>query len=185
MNATRLIVGFTGRIGSGKTFAAQELNKYGFTRMRFAGPLKKMMAALGLTPEEIDGSLKELPCELLCGSAPRWAMQSIGTQWGRDLIGEDIWVNAWKRAVSNMQPGANVVVDDVRFANEADAIRSMGGVVVRINTPDDNRAPHELHESERLEFEYDQVITNDFTPTFKNHIRALASGLAYKPPEPE
>jgi hypothetical protein len=176
---TRLIVGFAGRIGAGKTTAAQELNKYGFTRVRFAGAFKKMMAALGLTPEEIDGNLKELPCELLCGSSPRWAMQSIGHQWGRELIGPEIWVNAWKRSVNKMPAGAHVVADDVRYANEAGAIHSMGGVVIRIDhILTNNKSAHELHESERLEFDVDDTIVNDFTPGFKDHIRTLAAGLA-------
>ena len=44
-------------------------------RVSFAGPLKAMMAALGLSSEQIDGSLKETPCDLLCGKTPRQAMQ--------------------------------------------------------------------------------------------------------------
>src|SRR5262245_6513313 len=95
----RRIIGLTGKLKSGKTEAALHLCKKGFTRVRFAGPLKNMMTCLQLTDAEIEGMLKEQPCDLLCGKTPRYAMQTIGTEWGRALIGEDLWVNAWKRLV--------------------------------------------------------------------------------------
>jgi hypothetical protein len=66
------------------------VNHRGFARVRFAGPLKAMMAALGCTNAEIDGDRKEVPCDLLGGKSPRWAMQTLGTEWGRKLIGDDL-----------------------------------------------------------------------------------------------
>lgn len=148
----RAIIGFTGRIGHGKTTAAKYLeNRWGFQRVRFAGALKEMMKCIGLTPEEIDGERKEYACDLLCGKTPRWAMQSIGTEWGRQLIGQDLWIRVWQRAVQRIQPGHLIVVDDVRYENEAAAVRQLGGVVIRVARPIQEGTP--LHSSEQLDFQ--------------------------------
>lgn len=153
-----MIIGFTGRAGCGKSTAALHLvQRHGFIRVRFAGPLKAMLLALGLTPEHVDGSLKEQPCELLCGKSPRQAMQTLGTEWGREIMGGDFWVSAWQQAAQNAGP--LVVVDDVRFANEADAIRAMGGVVIKIERPETVAVCP--HASESGEARADFLIRND------------------------
>jgi hypothetical protein len=158
----RLIVGFTGRIGAGKSEAAARLHRKGFTRTRFAGPLKDMMRVLGMTDDEIEGSRKELPCDLIGGKTPRYAMQTIGTEWGRDLMSENIWVDAWKRKVSVLT--SSVTVEDVRFLNEAVAVRQVGGILVRIERPDmPSIASTSLHVSEEMDFVPDLIIHNDGT----------------------
>jgi hypothetical protein len=111
------------------------VNHRGFQRVRFAGPLKAMMAALGLSPAEIDGALKETPCELLCGKTPRQAMQWLGTEFGRNMLGDDLWIRAWNGALAKVPAGVPVVVDDCRFPNEAEAVLSSGGILVRIERP--------------------------------------------------
>jgi hypothetical protein len=134
--STRTVIAFTGLAGSGKSTAAAHLVKhFGFTRVRFAGPLKDMMRALGLTEAEIEGSLKETPCDLLGGKTPRYAMQTIGTEWGRDIITPDIWIRAWQAAVDRLPVGASVVVEDCRFPNEGDAVSAAGGIIVRVERP--------------------------------------------------
>jgi hypothetical protein len=154
-----MIIGFCGLIGAGKTTAAKHLiDEHAFTRVRFAGPLKDMMRVLGLSPDHIDGALKELPCELLGGKTPRWAQQSLGTEWGRDLIHPDLWINAWKqRAIKHLR----VVADDVRFLNEAAAIRSLGGITVRITRPG---TIQQDHPSERQDFPVQYSIDNEGSP---------------------
>lgn len=128
------VVAFTGLAGSGKSTAAQFLvDKLGYTRVRFAGPLKDMMRALGLSERQIEGDLKETPCEWLNGRTPRYAMQHLGTSWGRDLIGPDFWLELWHRHTSIvLHAGGRVVVDDLRFPNEAAAIRKFGGDIFKI-----------------------------------------------------
>lgn len=158
--ASRTIIAFTGLAGAGKSTAAMHLVKrHRFERVRFAGPLKAMMAALGLTAAEIDGDRKELPCELLGGKTPRWAMQTIGTEWGRQCIGDDLWIRAWRAAVDRLPSGAPVVVDDCRFPNEAEAVRAAGGLIVRINRQGAGTAS--AHESEQHYIEPHTVIAND------------------------
>lgn len=158
---TARLVGFVGRIGAGKTTAAQQLaTGFGFHRMRFAQPLKDMMKALGLNEREYDGDLKEAPCDLLCGRTPRHAMQTIGTEWGRDMIAKNLWVQNWRiRAQRLLDAGESVCVDDVRFENEVETIRDMGGVLVRIDRPG---AVVNAHASERPEMLLvDHVVLND------------------------
>ena len=131
------LIGFCGPIGSGKTTAARVLERVcGFERMRFAEPLKAMLRTLGLDESQVDGDRKETPSALLCGRTPREAMQTLGTEWGRDLIGEDLWVHAWAwRADEALVAGRSVVVDDVRNVNEARAIWARGGKLIGLERP--------------------------------------------------
>jgi hypothetical protein len=146
--APRVLIAFTGLAGAGKSTAAAHLVKHrGFTRVRFAGPLKAMMAALGLTAAQIDGNEKELPCELLGGKTPRHAMQTLGTEWGRTCIGDDLWIRAWQAA---LPATGNVVVDDCRFPNEAEAVRAAGGLLVRIERPGTGTASAHSSETHAL-----------------------------------
>jgi hypothetical protein len=127
------LVGITGRAGAGKSAASQALVDCGWTRIKFAGPFKDMLRAIGLTDDHIEGDLKEIPCDLLCGQTPRHAMITLGTEWGRDLMGGEFWTNiAAHRIAVALAAGHNVVVDDVRFENEADLIRNLGGTVLQI-----------------------------------------------------
>ncbi|WP_227271255.1 deoxynucleotide monophosphate kinase family protein [Roseobacter weihaiensis] len=143
MNGPRLI-GLVGRAGAGKSTAAEIIAAEGFTRTRFAAGLKAMLSALfaaaGLPPCEIarriEGDLKEAPDAILDGVSPRQAMITLGTEWGRDLISSGLWVSIWEtRARSILAAGSSAVVEDVRFPNEIDAIRRLGGVIVFIDRP--------------------------------------------------
>lgn len=156
------LVGFCGRAGAGKSAAAQILvERYGYRRVCFAGPLKAMLAALGLSAAEIYGPLKEQPCALLAGRTPRHAMQTLGTEWGRDLIDRDLWLRAWAREVDAiLDAGRGVVVDDARFPNEAKALRDRGGLLVRIVAPEDVAFSADQHESEQHALPADVAILN-------------------------
>ena len=129
------VIGLVGRRGSGKSLVAQRLvAAHGYTHVPFAKPLKDMLRAIGLD-EVYLGSLKELPCPLICGVTPRHAMQALGTEWGRNLIHPDLWTTLWRDAVIRSKASV-VVADDVRFANEAVAVRSLGGVLLRVVRPE-------------------------------------------------
>ena len=138
------LVGISGKVGSGKTTAAEALIENGWVRVKMAGPLKDMLRSIGLTDDHIEGNLKEVPCDLLCGQTPRHAMITLGTEWGRKQIGSDLWASvAAERIRLALGAGFSVVVDDVRFENEAAVIRKLGGVVVRIIRPDTREIQHE------------------------------------------
>lgn len=123
------LIGLTGPMGCGKSSVAKMLERqYGYTRIRMADPLKDMMRALGMSEAEIEGDRKEQPSPLLLGHTPRWGMQTLGTEWGRQIIGPAIWVRAWERRVDHaLINGKHVVVEDVRFPNEVTAITENAG----------------------------------------------------------
>jgi hypothetical protein len=157
-----VLIGLTGRAGAGKSTAAHYLNAvHGFTRTRFAGPLKDMARAIGLTERHIEGDLKEQPCEMLGGKTPRFFMQRLGTDFGRDLISNDLWTNIWQeKARALLDSGYSVVADDCRFPNEVAAIRALGGHIVRIRTSDP--PPAGDHISEQHDLPYDVSVLNDW-----------------------
>jgi hypothetical protein len=95
----------------------------------------------------------------LCGKTPRHAMQTLGTQWGRDCIGKDFWLNLWgQRALQTLRDGGRVVVDDCRFPNEAQLIRRVGGDIYKI---DGRGGIAGDHVSERGCGDHDLVLVND------------------------
>lgn len=158
------IIAFTGYAGSGKSTAAQHLvERHGYTLVKFAAPLKAMMRALGLGEREIEGDLKEMPSPLLCGRTPRHAMQTLGTEWGRDLIHPSLWVTVAAASIDAViAQGGDVVVDDLRFVNEAEVIRNRGGYIVEMYRQ--GYGPINAHASEHHDLIFDSIICNYATP---------------------
>ena len=156
------LVAFAGPIGSGKTVCADYLcNFYGYSKVKFAAPLKRMLMELGLTDEHLEGALKEQPCEILDGRTPRWAMQTLGVEWGRDHISPNLWGNVWAHRAKQLLLTQPVVTDDCRFQNEAERVQSMGGMVVRVIPPDSHSiGTAGRHSSEQYDFDVDMTIYN-------------------------
>jgi hypothetical protein len=163
-----MIVGFCGLAFSGKGEAARYLiEKHGFATGTFASSLKEMLRTFlryrGVDDATIGrmlyGDLKEVPSDKLGGKTPRWAMQSLGTEWGRDLIDYDLWVDTEMDHVAGNEA---VVFDDVRFPNEEAAIRDRGGIIIRV-VRDDGGSSHGGHISENLPISADVVIDNNGT----------------------
>tara|TARA_A100001015_G_scaffold159265_1_gene176959 strand:+ start:1269 stop:1829 length:561 start_codon:yes stop_codon:yes gene_type:complete len=124
----RLLIGLCGKKGSGKTYIANHMNEtHDAIVCRFADTIKCMMKVMGFNERQISGDLKEKPCEILDGKTPRYAMQTLGTEWGRDMIHKNIWVNIALARTEHMSGVA--IFDDVRFPNEIEAIHKAGGVV--------------------------------------------------------
>jgi len=144
------IVGVSGYARSGKSTVADFLiAEHNYKRFKFADVLKDMLRAVGLTEAQIEGDEKESPVYALCGKTPRFAMQTIGTEWGRKIMGDDLWVNLWQQRVQHwmdLHPMNRVVVDDVRFPNELQRVLDLGGTVLRIDRP--GVQPTNSHSSE-------------------------------------
>jgi hypothetical protein len=156
---------------SGKSTAAAALSGVGYKRLPFAGTLKRMIRVLlldlGQSEAEADAALsdqKELPCILLNTITPRELLQTLGTQWGRELVHPDLWVRCWKgRAISALGDGFSVVADDVRRTNEARAICDLGGVMVKVVRPGGGSEAFSDHASEGglEDWPFDHTIVND------------------------
>jgi hypothetical protein len=157
-----MIIGLTGLAGAGKSTAARWLSiHHGFVRRPMAYRLKSMIGVLGVDTDILDGDAarKEMPHSDLNGLTPRHAMQTLGTEWGRKCMGENFWVDLWMRDAKRVK---NVVCDDVRFQNEVDAIRSLGGLIVKVERPCAGCKINPGHASEQAHLlPFDRVVSND------------------------
>lgn len=147
------VLAICGAAGSGKSTVANDLcSSNRVLKMSMADPIRRMLEALGLdisdTTDEIQ---KRSPNDILCGQTPRMAMQTLGTEWGRNTIGTSIWT---KQAVAGVRR-ANalgyeaVIFDDVRFQNEINALAEFDCSVLRIRRPSVEQAPIAgVHQSE-------------------------------------
>lgn len=133
-----MIIGITGKARAGKdTFARLLCEQLGdATTLAFADPLKEGLAVmLGLTEEQLNGDLKEVPIERYGGASPRLMLQTLGTEWGRNLIDPDIWVKVALDRARSFCAHQYTIITDVRFDEEAMAIALNEGVVLGIERP--------------------------------------------------
>lgn len=122
-----MIIGFSGAAGAGKDTAADYVVSRlpHFRKLAFADPLKDMLrVGLGLDKSQLSGSRKNDECPRY-GLTPREIMQTLGTDWGRDMIGRDVWVKSMEARMGSTP----TVISDVRFQNEADFVRERGILV--------------------------------------------------------
>ena len=127
-----MLIGITGLARSGKDTAADfYCNKFDLVKYSFAQPLKEAIKVMfSLNEDHVNGDLKEVVLDDL-GVSPRYLMQTLGTEWGRNTVNNDVWLLAAKRNLANAAFG--VVIPDVRFENEADFIRENGGLLLHIS----------------------------------------------------
>lgn len=162
------VIGLMGYGGAGKSEVAKALEvEHGFSRLHIKAPLRTMAASLldsaGYSPDEIDayldGDLKRATIPELRRSGTE-IQQFLGTEFGREFCYHDLWLDLWLlRARGIIATGGRVVQESVRFANEASAIRTMGGVLVRVERP--GVGPLSGHASEHPPAEPDFVINNN------------------------
>lgn len=141
-----MLVGVVGFQGSGKDTVGQFLiDSYGFQRDSFAKPLKDAVAAIfGWCREMMEGQSRisrewreqedQFWSEVLGHTVtPRWAMQHLGTNVIREHLHPDIWVLSMKRRVQDkLSNKQKIVITDCRFPNEIQALRDLGGIIIRV-----------------------------------------------------
>lgn len=117
---------------SGKTTVADYFEARGAQPVKFAGALKAMVATLlrecgedeETVRESVFGSLKETPIKELGGKSSRQLQQTLGTEWGRNMVHPDLWINTTELKIRMYHKvGLHVVIDDLRFPNEYDMLR--------------------------------------------------------------
>jgi hypothetical protein len=163
----QILIGLHGLARTGKDTAANYLaSQYAFMAYAFAAPLKTALQLMfNLTEEQLNGALKEVPLANI-GKSPRELMQLLGTEWGRHLVHNDLWLLLARQQLDDALEFNNewlqgFVINDVRFENEATWIRNQGGTVLHLLRPD--AAPVNPHVSEAgvAIHDNDFVVHND------------------------
>lgn len=136
------VIGLIGYAGVGKDTAAKVLvQDYGYVRIGFADPLKQILYTIGWNGDKSSRP----PCEC-CGLLQgRELLQVAGTEGVRQTLGDSIWTDHLANTVLNT-PETGFVVSDVRFRNEANRLRDLGAMLIRIHR--DGQVPVLGHSSE-------------------------------------
>ena len=141
-----MIIGICGLIGSGKGTVGDILVEQGFTKVSFADKLKDGVATIfGWNRAMLEGDTdesrnwREQPDDFWTQETgrnitPRIVLQEFGTECMRDGFDDSIWVSLLKKQMLD-NPG-DYVVPDVRFRNEQDMIRELGGEIWRVQRGD-------------------------------------------------
>ena len=164
------IIGITGLKGSGKDTIGDIICKnFDFQKVAFADKLKDIVSVLfdwdrkmlsGFTPE--DRAIREQPDEFWSKKfekefTPRMALQKIGTEVMRNNLDKNIWVYCLERKLINED--GNFVITDVRFRNEIEMIRRLGGTIIRVERG-------ERPEWWNLAGEFNKLNSNDYNGKF-------------------
>lgn len=138
---------------SGKTTAANILvREHAMELMSFAAPLKEAVRILfNFSSNQLRTPEGKAAVDPRWGITPRRALQIVGTDWCRRQICSDFW---GRHFLMSVQDKAAVVVDDVRFSDEAQVILSLGGKIIHIN-----RLSNQLLRSEDENFHESECIT--------------------------
>lgn len=163
-----MLVGITGKKGAGKDTLASVLTERNFYNAKMAEPLKNMLRSIyretgmdhDMIERKIEGDLKEIPCKILCGRTPRYAMQKLGDEWRR-MIGNDLWTNLWRNKVIRfLKEGVPVVCTDIRYLAEAEVVEELGGVMIRVERPGLESDDNHVSETEMDQIQVDYSIGN-------------------------
>lgn len=147
-----VVIGITGKMHVGKSTLADGIciacrpdRREEPCIRAFADKVKEIARAMGWDGKKDDKG--------------RRLLQLIGTECGRQCIHEDIWVRLWRHALPTALVGTTqiVIADDIRFPNEADAVRSLGGVMVKVVRPGYHG---DGHASETHDIQTDILIPN-------------------------
>ena len=147
------LLAIAGKAGTGKDTLAGYLKELGWVSMAFADPLYDALQAMfGITREQMqDRAFKERVIPWI-GKSPRELLQTLGTEWGRERVGNELWVNHLARRVESARAArtedsfykssfnfitapVGIVITDVRMENEAEWVRSHGGTVLHLTRP--------------------------------------------------
>ncbi len=154
-----MLIGLAGAAGSGKdSFGTILKHEHEFKLMALAWPIKEMIC--GLLRVDMDSwddrAWREAVIPLYKKS-PRQLAQTLGTEWGRVSVHEDMWmdrlfeeIRTYDRqifALLGTTDDPKIAITDVRFDNEALSIQANGGHIIRVSRPGIGGAV--LHPSER------------------------------------
>lgn len=155
-----MLIGLAGAAGSGKDTVGTILkHNHDFKLLALAYPIKEMIC--GLLRVDMDSwddrEWRETVIPLYKQS-PRQLAQTIGTEWGRVCVHEDMWmdrlfeeVQTYTREIYSLLKvvdAPKIAITDVRFDNEAVRIQSYGGHVIKVVRPVTTLVGSAAHPSE-------------------------------------
>ena len=174
-----MIIALCGLKGSGKTTLAKILSgeiksnlkiPFFYTRQPLAKPLyliiETLMRYQGVSEGDIRFYLhegREKPNHYLNDVTTRHALQTLGTEWGREFINPHLWTDIWQRKYINNNCGPTIV-DDLRFLNEDLMFKKLRTKRIRIERPGVELDPSHISELEQLRIKPDFTIVNDGEP---------------------
>lgn len=173
------VIGLHGRARAGKdTVANFILSHRGGYLYSFADPIRAMLVPLGIDMSDPYWQARKEDVIPALGVSPRRLMQTLGTEWGRQIINPDLWLILAKQRLLNFGPG--MVIADVRFENEASWVRSQGGRVIHIERP--KNVAIEAHASEAgIEFKGEEgdikIVNGGTLEDLQNTIREVFDGV--------
>jgi len=154
------IVGITGFKRSGKDTAGSILIQNGYIKYSFAGPLKKACQEIFMFDYEQTEGCKKEDLDNRWSTTPRKVFQRFGTEIFRNNLklilpevkdlNENFWIyrfKLWYQEQIKTNPNLKVVVTDVRFPNEADIIKELGGTIIKVIRSETN-LNNDQHSSE-------------------------------------
>jgi hypothetical protein len=177
-----IVMGLSGNAGVGKDYIASTVLKpLGFKPWAYAWHFKIWLVGQGKWT--FDDVFFHKP------EAVRHDLQQEGTERGRKVYGDSIWIRtaaAWMTLLQSEWGIDRVVFTDIRFPNEVEGVRALGGKVVRIVAPKraannklDAEARQHSSETELQQYtDFDGYVYNDpdtrvpladqFASTFKD-----------------
>lgn len=162
-----MIIGVSGYAQSGKDTVANYLvSHYGYTKISFADPIREALYTLNPKIDIADmrgvrlaSAVDGLGWENVKADSPdaRELLQRFGTEVGRNMFGQDFWVN---QAMLKAQEHENVVFADVRFPNEVEAILKASGDVWRVHKTDVQAVNRHVSETALDGYKFNREIHN-------------------------
>ena len=176
------ILAIAGHAGAGKDTVAEMFEEILFKSaiFRFASPIYDAIETIfDINLNELDRAEKELPHWKLFYNSPRKVLQTLGTEWAREMIHEDVWPLLLDRRLRRIAAqGEHIkwaIIPDLRFENELQYVRSRGGSVVRVERHSISVRPHA---SEAFHIAGDFSINNNSTlETTRKQVQDIATSL--------
>ena len=124
------LIGLTGKARGGKDAAGDHIrDTCGFSTYAMAAPVKEACRVIfGWDYRHLHGHLKDV-LDPIYNVTPRAAIQKLGTEFGRNMINNDIWTI---KAENEIKVRSSLVITDIRYNNEAEIILENGGIIIDI-----------------------------------------------------